>query len=192
MRMKLNTKIIKDSLIEELIRDKRIISLLDYQDDHLKVHEIMNKKIFTYLKPYSSYTSAKSFISVDVDEYENDYKVRIKIECHEDLSNSEESKFYNKADVIAVYVRECIYKLFPKATGYHNVPHYGSSYLIREISFRLENEDECVIKNKSSKHKEELTIEEILQALLQHMDYSKDYLSCFEVLINRIKEERTE
>lgn len=190
MRMKLNTKIIKDSLIEKLIRDKRIMSLLDYQDDFLKVHEIMNKKIFTYFKPFS--TSLNSFICVDVDEYENDYKVRIKIECHEDLSNNEESNFYNKADIIADYVKECIYKLFPKATGYHNVPHYGSSYLIREISFRLENEDECVIKNKSSKHKEELTIEEILQALLQHMDYSKDYLSCFEVLINRIKEERTE
>ena len=170
MRMKLSTKIIKDSLIEELIRDKRIISLLDYQDDHLKVHEIMNKKIFTYLKPYSSSTSAKSFISVDVDEYENDYKVRIKIECHEDLSNSEESRFYNKADVIAVYVRECINNVFPKATGYHNVPHYGSAYLIRDISFRVNAEDECVIPDNKKRHNECDTCKVLLNALRRYVN----------------------
>ena len=154
MRMKLNTKIIKDSLIEELIRDKRIMSLLDYQDDHLKVHEIMNNKIFTYFKTYSGL--AKSFICIDVDECESDYKIRIKIECHEDLSKSKESRFYNKADEIADHVKECIYKLFPKATGYHNVPHCGSSYLIREISFRLYSEDECVVFDNKNVSKDEL------------------------------------
>ena len=156
MKMKLNTKIIKDTLIEELIRDTRLLKLLGCKDDFLKVHEIMNKKIFTYFKPYSSSISLNSFICVDVDEYENDYKVRIKIECHEDLSNSEESNFYNKADIIADYVKECIYKLFPKATGYHNVPHYGSSYLIREISFRLYSEDECVVFDNKNVSKDEL------------------------------------
>lgn len=170
MRMKLNTKIIKDGLIEELIRDKRIMSLLDYQDDHFKVHEIMNKKFFTYFKPYSSSTSLNSFICVDVDEHENDYKVRIKIECHEDLSNSEESNFYNKADVIADYVKECIDKVFPKATGYYNVPHYGSSYLIREISFRVNSEDECVIHDKKKQHNECDTCKVLLNALRRYVN----------------------
>lgn len=168
MRMKLNTKIIKDSFIEELIRDKRIMSLLDYQDDLLKVHEIMNNKIFTYFKTYSG--SAKSFICIDVDECESDYKIRIKIECHEDLSKSKESRFYNKADEIAVYVKECINNVFPKATGYHNVPHYGSAYLIRDISFRVNAEDECVIPDKMKRHNECDTCKVLLSALHKYVN----------------------
>lgn len=145
MMMKLNTKIIKDSLIESIIRDTEIVRLLDNQSDNTdRVHELINDKIFTYLKRLS-FNNVKTFICVDVEEYKDTFKVLVRVCCHEDLNKDKDSYFYNKVDTIAEHIKENVNNVFPKATGYKNIPYYGDKHIVRNIMFYLNHEDECHI-----------------------------------------------
>ena len=170
MKIKLNTEIIKTELIESLIRNNKLVSLLDRENKIKEVYDLINEKIFTYLRvPCGCSTSMDNFICIDVEESEAMFIVHIKIRNHEAISKNKDNYFFNRVDRIAERIKENVKEVFPKATRYICMPGYQSPYITKDISFKLHYEDECATLDDKKLYDKYINGQDLLNALRKYI-----------------------